>query len=165
IRSGPSHPAFAAPQPAAVPASARREAVGSSGAVGADSTGGTCACLRRELSGEPDAGNLHLRFDEGRVGRGLAVALSPTLPARQAVTEPRPLGSGGQRAFFSIVLNMATLLFAPQTLAYARGSVRRRFGAANVRERMRNYLLLAAGKGGGPGGGGALAVGRRGREF
>src|ERR1017187_6419017 len=35
---------------------------------------------------------------------------------------------------------MATLLFAPQPLAYARGSVRRRFGAANVRERMRNYL-------------------------
>src|ERR1035437_5802267 len=34
---------------------------------------------------------------------------------------------------------MATLLFAPQPLAYARGSVRRRFGAANVRERMRNY--------------------------
>ena len=38
------------------------------------------------------------------------------------------------------VLNMATLLFAPHPLAYARGSVRRRFGAANVRERMRNYL-------------------------
>ena len=37
------------------------------------------------------------------------------------------------------ILNMATLLFAPQPLAYARGSVRRRFGAANVRERMRNY--------------------------
>src|ERR1017187_6294810 len=37
-------------------------------------------------------------------------------------------------------LNMATLLFAPHPLAYARGSVRRRFGAANVRERMRNYL-------------------------
>jgi hypothetical protein len=25
-----------------------------------------CACLRRELSGEPDAGNPHVRFDEGR---------------------------------------------------------------------------------------------------
>src|ERR1035437_3733696 len=37
-------------------------------------------------------------------------------------------------------VNMATLLFAPQPLAYARGSVRRRFGAATVRERMRNYL-------------------------
>src|ERR1035438_495306 len=55
-------------------------------------------------------------------------------------------------------LNMATLLFAPQPLAYARGSVRRRFGAANVRERMRNYLMtfcLAAGKGGAHGGRGA----------
>src|ERR1039457_4144227 len=44
---------------------------------------------------------------------------------------------------------MATLLFAPQPLAYARGSVRRRFGAANVRERMRNLLMtfcLAPGK-------------------
>jgi hypothetical protein len=37
---------------------------------------GTCACLRRELSGEPDAGNLHLRFDEGGVGRASA---SPSL--------------------------------------------------------------------------------------
>ena len=40
---------------------------------------GTGACLRREFSGEPDAGNPHLRFDEGRVGRSL-VAFSPTLP-------------------------------------------------------------------------------------
>src|ERR1019366_4540625 len=101
IRSGPSHPAFAAPQPAAVPASARREAVGSSGAVGADSTGGTCACLRRELSGEPDAGNLHLRFDEGRVGRGLAAALSPTLPAVETLVrgEPELLPGDGDRLF------------------------------------------------------------------
>ncbi len=27
-------------------------------------------------------GNLHLRFDEGRVGRATRVALSPTLPAQ-----------------------------------------------------------------------------------
>src|SRR5437762_9739172 len=46
------------------------------GEVGAGSSVGYCACLRRELSGEPDAGNLHLRFDEGRVGRALA---SPSL--------------------------------------------------------------------------------------
>ena len=46
---------------------------------------GHCACLRRELSGEPDVGNLHLRFDEGRAGRAIGVALSPTLPARQKV--------------------------------------------------------------------------------
>ena len=50
------------------------------GTVGADPSVGYCACLRRELSGEPDAGNLHLRFDEGRVGRATCVALSPTLP-------------------------------------------------------------------------------------
>jgi hypothetical protein len=53
---------------------------GALGEVGAGSSVGYCACLRRELSGEPDAGNLHLRFDEGRVGRAIVVALSPTLP-------------------------------------------------------------------------------------
>src|SRR5919108_467868 len=73
-------PAFAAPQPAAVPAPERGELAAAPGAVGADPSGGTCACLRREFSGEPDAGNPHLRYDEGRVGRGLTVALSPTLP-------------------------------------------------------------------------------------
>ena len=36
------------------------------GEAGANSSIGHCACLRRELSGEPDVGNLHLRFDEGR---------------------------------------------------------------------------------------------------
>jgi hypothetical protein len=36
------------------------------GGAGADPSVGHCACLRRELSGEPDVGNLHLRFDEGR---------------------------------------------------------------------------------------------------
>lgn len=46
------------------------------GEVGASPSIGYCACLRRELSGEPDVGNLHLRFDEGRVGRYLA---SPSL--------------------------------------------------------------------------------------
>ena len=38
--------------------------------------------LRRPLSGEPDAGNLHLRFDEWRAGRAHRVAFSPTLPVR-----------------------------------------------------------------------------------
>ena len=46
------------------------------GEVGADPSIGYRACLRRELSGEPDVGNLHLRFDEGRVGRAQA---SPSL--------------------------------------------------------------------------------------
>ena len=40
--------------------------VATSGAVGVDPYVGYCARLRRELSGEPDVGNLHLRFDEGR---------------------------------------------------------------------------------------------------
>jgi hypothetical protein len=35
----------------------------------------------RRFSGEPDVGNLQVRFDEGRVGRVLPTfALSPTLP-------------------------------------------------------------------------------------
>lgn len=50
------------------------------GEVGADPSIGDCACLRRELSGEPDVVNLHLRFDEGRAGRATRVAFSPTLP-------------------------------------------------------------------------------------
>src|SRR5262249_46651454 len=58
------------------------------GTVGADPSVGYCACLRRELSGEPDAGNLHLRFDEGRVGRATCVALSPTLPYFASFTTP-----------------------------------------------------------------------------
>jgi hypothetical protein len=53
------------------------------GAAGADPSIGNYARLRRELSGEPDVGNLHLRFDEGRVGRATGVALSPTLPAQE----------------------------------------------------------------------------------
>ncbi|MGI8783575.1 MAG: hypothetical protein ACR2L2_08010, partial [Acidobacteriota bacterium] len=41
-----------------------------------------CASPRRELVGEPDAGNLHLRFEEGKVSRATAsLALLPTLPA------------------------------------------------------------------------------------
>src|SRR5437660_10411817 len=52
-----------------------------SGAVGAGPSIGYCACLRRELAGEPDVGNLHLRFDEGRVGLATCAALSPTLPS------------------------------------------------------------------------------------
>ena len=50
------------------------------GEVGVDPSIGDCACLRRELSGEPDVVNLHLRFDEGRAGRATRVAFSPTLP-------------------------------------------------------------------------------------
>jgi hypothetical protein len=63
------------------------------GALGADPSIGHCACLRRELSGEPDAGNLHLRFDEGRVGRATGVAFSPTLPNSLS----GPFGMGNMR--------------------------------------------------------------------
>src|SRR5437588_12866336 len=76
--SEPSDPAFATPQSAAVPASARRVLVAAFGAVGATPSLGTCACLRREFSGEPDAVNLHLRFDEGSVRRAHLVALRPS---------------------------------------------------------------------------------------
>jgi hypothetical protein len=65
-----------------------------SGAVGAGPSVGYCASLRRELAGEPDAGNLHLRFDEGRVGRAICVVLSPTLPPpvwHKGTTEIAPL--------------------------------------------------------------------------
>jgi hypothetical protein len=57
------------------------------GEVGADPSIGDCACLRRELSGEPDVVNLHLRFDEGRAGRATRVAFSPTLPPSLEVAE------------------------------------------------------------------------------
>ena len=80
--SGPTDSAFAASQPEAVPASRRGVLVRALETVGAVPSFGACASLRRELSGERDAGNLHLRFDEGRVGRGVPVTLSPTLPAR-----------------------------------------------------------------------------------
>jgi RNA-directed DNA polymerase len=46
------------------------------------SESGPGACLRREFSGEPDVGNPHLRFDEGRVRRSQPVPHSPTLPAQ-----------------------------------------------------------------------------------
>ena len=53
------------------PSSERGTMAGALGALGADPSIGCCACLRREFPGEPDAGNLHLRFDEGRVGTRL----------------------------------------------------------------------------------------------
>src|ERR1043165_5894124 len=64
--SGPSDPTSAAPQSTTLSAPQGGKLVRALGATGADPSTGACACLRRELSGEPDAGNLHLRFDEGR---------------------------------------------------------------------------------------------------
>ena len=61
---------------------------------GADPSLGSCACLRREFSGEPDAGNPHLRFDEGR---GAAVLncrlLSYSTGSARACEHPSPLPS------------------------------------------------------------------------
>jgi len=56
---------------------------------------GTCASLRREFSGEPDVGNLHLRFDEVRVGRGLP---SPSLLLYWLRSDPRVLARGSGSA-------------------------------------------------------------------
>src|ERR1035438_2223641 len=88
VRTWPSHPTSPKAQSAALPPAARRGVVHAPPAVGFGIAGstiriGTGARLRREFSGEPDVGNLHLRFDEGRVGRSTSVALSPTLPAQQ----------------------------------------------------------------------------------
>jgi len=54
---------------------------------------GACACLRREFSGEPDAGNLHVRFDEGRGRHRIAGASSPTLLAQKSAVDST--GPGG----------------------------------------------------------------------
>src|ERR1017187_1755565 len=79
--------------------------------------------------------------------RAAALAQAPLDYARCSVTALESTSvvrsrdhEGAVGSLFGNLLNVATLLFAPQPIAYARGSVRRRFGAANVRERMRNYL-------------------------
>src|SRR6476620_5418197 len=56
----------------------------------------TSALRRPGQTGEPDVGNLHLRFDEGRAGPATGVAFSPTLPLGPSVkdaTEGARLGS------------------------------------------------------------------------
>src|ERR1019366_7226517 len=50
----------------------------------------TCACSRRESLREPDAGNPHVRFDEGR---GATFASSPTLPPPAGNRGSSPPGS------------------------------------------------------------------------
>src|ERR1700675_2911908 len=93
VRAKPSHPASPATQSAALSSGERRGVVYASQTAGVGLSGasvrvGKCACLRREVSGEPDAGHPHLRFDEGRVGRGF-VAFSPTLPMLGIANVPR----------------------------------------------------------------------------
>ena len=59
-----------------------------------------CACLRRELPEEPDEGNPHVRFDEGRMVKRLA-------------STTRLLYRVGRRLWFAARL----------TASYGRGSV------------------------------------------
>ena len=68
--------------------------------VGAGPSVGDCACLRREFSGEPDAGNPHLRFDEGRVRRSrkllvTTVTLESAMAADASIGESRPSAATG----------------------------------------------------------------------
>src|SRR5947207_1046058 len=85
VRTKPSGAASQTAQPAAFSTAPGHLPVAASpkswsSAVGLEETRATaCACLRRELSGEPDAGNLHVRFDEGRMSHA-RVAHPPTLP-------------------------------------------------------------------------------------
>jgi len=98
-------------------------------------------------------GPLHLYDIEtkksNRLANRLAIRVSSEMPER----EPRSvkaldnlsgmrLSPTGDRVLIEArgELNMATLLFAQQPLAYARGSVQRRFRAATARGRVRNYL-------------------------
>jgi len=83
VRARSPDPTFTTAQPTAVSFAEGGVVVPAPATVGAGSSVGACACLRREFSGEADAGKPHLRFDEGRARRSpLAVTLSPALPAR-----------------------------------------------------------------------------------
>src|SRR5439155_7257342 len=67
----------AASQPAALPAPERHDGLCPDEASGLDrpvigADGAACACLRRASLREPDAGNPHVRFDEGRGNRASA---------------------------------------------------------------------------------------------
>src|ERR1017187_2858767 len=68
---------------------------------------GTCASLRREFSGEPDAGKPHPRFDEGRARLSpLAVTLSLLL-YRLGLDQQRP-------AFLAVMMVGMYLKVAPE---------------------------------------------------
>src|ERR1035438_10261834 len=72
VRTEPSQAASETAQPAAFSTAAgnhpeRAAPETGTGVVdGEEHRATACGCLRGELSGEPDAGNLHVRFDEGR---------------------------------------------------------------------------------------------------
>src|ERR1035437_186458 len=82
VRARSPDPTFTTAQPTAVSFAEGGVVVPAPATVGAGSSVGACACLRREFSGEADAGKPHLRFDEGRVRRSpLAVTFPPARPA------------------------------------------------------------------------------------
>ena len=64
------------------------------GEAGADPSVGHCACLRRELSGEPDVGNLHLRFDEGRGAFSVPSYSTGSLRGARGRKRSAPIGEG-----------------------------------------------------------------------
>src|SRR5205085_398316 len=67
VRALSAAPASSAAQSAALSAPRRRVVLSVLSACWSRHTrSACCACLRRELSGEPDAGNPPVRFDEGR---------------------------------------------------------------------------------------------------
>src|SRR5271157_5304907 len=78
-----------ASQPTTLSAPQRHDGLCSDETTGPDRLvtrrGATCACSRRESLREPDAGNLHVRFDEGR---GASSATSPTLPPHEHAQHP-----------------------------------------------------------------------------
>ena len=130
VYSGPTDPAFATTQPAAVPAAERGDLVATSGKDWGWSSTGTCACLRRELSGEPDAGNLHLRFDEGRVGRAVtrrplsystgSVSFCKRWAAIRAVRVSKRFRVGLGPSFGQKVLGVVMSQSRPRRRAYTR---------------------------------------------
>src|ERR1039457_1829249 len=67
---------------------------------------GTCASLRREFSGEPDAGNPHPRFDEGRARLSYGLSLTLLL-CRLGLDQQRP-------AFLAVMMVGMYLKVAPE---------------------------------------------------
>src|SRR5450432_249600 len=115
VRTQPPDPASTTTQSETLSPAGRRGVVYASQTVGSGVSGasvriGTCASLRREFSGEPDVGNLHLRFDEGRVGRGFP---SPSLllyrlckPSQTCVTIPSRARKQAVLGLFSALLRL-----------------------------------------------------------
>ena len=81
VRARSPDPAFATAQPTAVSSAEGDVVVPAPATLGAGPYVGDCASLRREFSGEQDAGNPHLRGDSASETQSMAGAHFPTLPA------------------------------------------------------------------------------------